>query len=1048
LNSSRCGSPIEQTFSSGGAVFAAMIGLMFPRSKFFCIPFLSLCGSAAALFFAAQTMRADERLTLNFNADWKFIKADVPGAARPDFKDDSWSNVSTPHTFNDVDTFDHQSPGRMLGETNQWSGRAWYRKNFTLPDSMKGRQVFVEFDAVRQVAEVYLNGHYLGVCKNGFVPFGFDLTPYLQFGKPNVLAVMCDNRFMRSQIASISLTATNASAADTLSAYEKRVNESLPDAVDQMQADQIPWNNPQWHPPLGGIYRDVKLYVTDPLHISLPLYDFLQTAGPYVYATEISNVSADVTVEIPFQNSRVTNEKIIVTAEIFDQSGKTVATLSQPEEIAAGAQMTVKLSGAIAQPQLWEPDYPHLYRVVCSLRSGDATIDSCEIPLGIRAVHWDVHTGFSINGHHLKLHGWGQRPTDEWPGLGSAQPDWLHFYTLQLMKDAGGNFIRWGHCAGGAEMIRAGDELGIIADQPGVDGEADTVGAAWEIRAAAFRDAVIYFRNNPSILIWEGGNQKVTRAHAEQLRQVVGDFDPHGGRAYSQRRADEVTGEFMDVTIGTEGSHEVPRLPVVEGEYDREESPRRVWDDFSPPGFGYPEAKGQTYDLTSEQFAVNEVSQYVHKIGAASDCGGANWIFSDSTSGGRNTAEVDRASGEVDGVRLPKEAYYVCQTMFRNDPQVHIIGHWTYPAGTKKTIYVTSNCQDVKLFVNGKLIGHGEKSDGYLFTFPDVTFEPGEIKAVASNENVPLATNVIRSAGAPVALRLTPITGPGGFQADGSDVMLVDVEAVDADGERCPTFQQRVNFICTGPAIWRGGYNSGKTNSINQSYLDLECGINRVAVRSTLTPGEVTVIATCPGLKSGSVTMSSQPFTLADGWSRVMPAVPLAVLPAARPDWSQLAEATSPMTVTTAAQNTNPAGRFMEAFNYTGPMELVHVELDAANGKNIYCDRDYSFTNLPQELSGADWIQAAAADSVYSAADLMQIAVKPGTIVYVAHDARLPPPDWLKRQFRSTRLSMTINGQTMKIFEHRLKTEESLTLGSNTDDPRLKSGNMYVTFVK
>jgi beta-galactosidase len=1015
-----------------------------------------LCSPLLCLLLAAPKAGAGERLTLNFNNDWKFIKADLPGAAQPGFKDDNWATISTPHTFNDVDTFDDISPGRMLGETNQWSGRAWYRKTFTLPESLKGRQVYVEFDAVRQVAEVYLNGHYLGASKNGFVPFGFDLTPYVQFGKPNVLAVMCDNRFMISQIADTAggktkkndLTDTNSKPAESLSAYEKRVNSSVPDKVDDTQAQQIPWNNPQWHPPLGGIYRDVRLFVTDPLHISLPLYDFIKTVGPYVYATEISSQSAAVTVEIPFQNGRATDEKITVSAEILDQDGRIVATWSQPDEIAAGAQTTMKLSGSLPHPQLWEPDYPHLYRVICSLRSGDETIDSCEVPLGIRAVHWDVQTGFSINGHHLKLHGWGQRPTDEWPGLGSAQPDWLHYYTLQLMKDAGGNFIRWGHCAGGSEMIRAGDELGLITDQPGVDGEADTVGAAWEIRAAAFRDAVIYFRNNPSILIWEGGNQKVTRRHAEQLRQIVSDYDPHGGRAYSHRRADEVTGEFMDVTIGTEGSHEIPRLPVIEGEYDREESPRRVWDDFSPPDFGYPEAKGQTYDLTSEQFAVNEVGQYVHKIGAASDCGGANWLFSDSTSGGRNTVEVDRASGEVDGVRLPKEAYYVCQTMFRNDPQVHIIGHWTYPAGTKKTVYVTSNCQDVELWVNGKSLGHGKQSDRYLFTFPDVAWEPGEIKAVAYNHDVPMTTNVIRTAGQPVALRLTSITGPGGLQADGSDVALVDVEAVDDRGERCPTFQQRVDFDCVGPAVWRGGYNSGLTNSINHLYLDLECGINRVAIRSTLTSGVVKVVATCAGLKSGSITLTSHPFQTADGYSHVMPAMPVTTLPAAHPDWSHLAAATPPMTVTTASDTTNTVGRFTETFNYTGPTELVHVERNAADGKNIYCDRDYPFTNLPSELSGADWVQAADRDSVFSAADLMQIAVKPGTIVYVAHDVRLPAPEWLQRQFRPTQSSMTVNGQTMKLFSRRLQTEESLTLGSNADDPRFKSCNMYVVFVK
>ena len=197
---------------------------------------------------------------------------------------------------------------------------------------------------------------------------------------------------------------------------------------------------------------------------------------------------------------------------------------------------------------------------------------------------------------------------------------------------------------------------------------------------------------------------------------------------------------------------------------------------------------------------MNEVSQYVRKVGAANHCGGANWMFSDSTSGGRDTAEVDRASGEVDGVRLPKEAYYVCQTMFRDDPQVHIIGHWTYPAGTKKTVYVASNCQDVELFVNGKSLG----SRNRIRPLPVHVSRCGV--GTGRNQGRGLQSwrrrwRRIPSAppGQPVALRLTAMTGPGGLQADGSDIALIDVEAVDAHGERCPTFQQRVDFTCDGP---------------------------------------------------------------------------------------------------------------------------------------------------------------------------------------------------------------------------------------------------------
>ncbi len=141
---------------------------------------------------------ASDRLTLNFNPGWKFLKDDPAGAAAPGFDDHGWTTVSTPHTYNDTDTFNNFASADMHGEQNQWSGRTWYRKTFTLPDSFKGKKIFIEFEGVRQVAEVYLNGHLLGACKNGFVPFGFDLTPDLRFGgETNVVAVMCDNRFMK-----------------------------------------------------------------------------------------------------------------------------------------------------------------------------------------------------------------------------------------------------------------------------------------------------------------------------------------------------------------------------------------------------------------------------------------------------------------------------------------------------------------------------------------------------------------------------------------------------------------------------------------------------------------------------------------------------------------------------------------------------------------------------------------------------------------------------------------------------------------------------------
>jgi beta-galactosidase len=1012
----------------------------------------------AAVSFALPA--AAQRATLNFNPDWKFIKADPEGAQASVFNDNSWTNVSAPHTYNDNDTFDDWSIRGHHGEQNQWGGRTWYRKYFFAPQYFQGKKVYLEFEAVRQVAEVYLNGKLLGTSKTGFIPFGFDLTPYLQIGKTNVLAVMCDNRFMKDPLgkearaeseapASTNALNLNPTPNPLLSEVQTKFNSAIPNTIEELQAYQIPWNNPHWHPAHGGIYRNVRLYVTDPLHISLPLYSFLQTAGPYIYATDISADSANVHLEVPVENSRSTGEKVEVIAHVYDNFGREALTLKHDGDIVAGASATFNLSGTLAKPELWEPSYPYLYRVVCAVEANGQIVDTTELPLGIRTVKWTADKGFFIDGHHEKLHGWGQKPTDEWPGLGAAQPDWMHYYTLNLMKEAGGNWVRWGHCSAGPELIEACNELGLMVEQPGLDGESDTVRAAWQLRASAFRDMLIYYRNNPSILIWEGGNQKVTREHAAELRGYMDKYDPHGGRAYAHRRSDAVDGEFMNVCIGTEGGWELKNLPVVEGEYDREESPRRVWDDYSPPTFGYKEAVGRSdYVETSEQYALNQMPQYLKKVGMPEHCGGANWIFSDSTSGGRDSAEVDRAGGEVDGVRLPKEAYYVCRAMFdTRDPQVHIIGHWTYPAGTKKTIYVTANRETVELFVNGKSLGRGKRSpEGpYIFSFDNVAFEPGEIKAVAYSGDVPVATHTLRTAGPAMALRMTPIVNPnGGLRADGSDILLIDVEAVDAKGERCPTFQQRVDFETHGEGIWRGGYNSGKTNSINSSFLDLECGVNRVAVKSTRTAGTISVHATSKGLKPATLTMKSSPVRADAGYSVMRPVMPVTALPSQRPaanapDWGQTQG---------GAQVAILSGKFVRDFSYSGPTAGVHVEQDAQTGKKILSDRDLIFSDLPAALQGADYIQASANDARYNAVDLMEVAVKAGSTVYVAHDDRLAAPDWLTHQFKPTKLSITVDGHTMKVYQHSAANDESLTLGTNTEDANAPADTvMYLVFV-
>jgi beta-galactosidase len=376
--------------------------------------------------------------------------------------------------------------------------------------------------------------------------------------------------------------------------------------------------------------------------------------------------------------------------------------------------------------------------------------------------------------------------------------------------------------------------------------------------------------------------------------------------------------------------------------------------------------------------------------------------------------------------------------MFRDDPQVHIIGHWSYPAGTRKNIYVASNGDSVELLLNGRSLGRGTRSQEYLFTFTDVAFAPGELKAVASREGRVVVTAAKHTAGPAVALRITPLTGPGGLLADGSDIALFDIEAVDAAGARAPTFQQRVDFELTGPATWRGGYNSGKINSINHPYLDLEAGINRVAVRAGRTPGRITLTARSEGLQPATATIESHAFA---GALPTMPAVALGPAPTR----------TIVSTGSPGGKISDPTmlGKFIRTLNYTGPnASIVHVETTAREGRNAYVNIDSPFPALPAALSGADWIQVDNRDALYSAVDLIELAVAGNTTVWIAHDDRLPRPAWLTQQFRAGSDRIQILGQPMTLFRRDVPPAgESLTLGANTEDTSRREGNLYLVFV-
>jgi hypothetical protein len=328
--------------------------------------------------------------------------------------------------------------------------------------------------------------------------------------------------------------------------------------------------------------------------------------------------------------------------------------------------------------------------------------------------------------------------------------------------------------------------------------------------------------------------------------------------------------------------------PMWATEYSRDEGLRKYWDEWTPPfhkeGDG-PLHQGKptpAYNHNQDQHAIEDVVRWYDYwierpgTGARVNAGGVNIVFSDTNTHHRGESNY-RTSGEVDAMRIPKDGFYAHQVMWDGwvnveRPRAFIIGHWNYAPKVKKPVYVVSSADKVELFVNGQSKGFGNQEHRFLFTFPDVQWQAGTIRAVGYDAAGKLiCDDTKKTAGEPVELRLTPRTGPNGLSADGADIALVDVEVVDAAGNRCPTALNLIHFALTGPAQWRGGIAQGPDNYILSKSLPVECGINRVAIRSLPQSGKISLTAKADGLKSSTVEITSKPVAVVDGISTVLP---------------------------------------------------------------------------------------------------------------------------------------------------------------------------------
>lgn len=790
-----------------------------------------------------------QRSKYNFNSGWKLFVGDDSTAVRSDYDDSKWKSITLPRAWNEDDAFEKDI-------VDLRTGIAWYRKKFKLPVKARGQKIFIEFEGVRQAADVYVNGQHVGLHEKGTTSFGFDITSLVDYSMENVIAVRTDNSW---------------------------------DYREKSTNTKFQWIDKNFNANYGGIPKNVFLHSTPKVYQTLPLFSNLGTAGVYVFAKDIDikNSQAVITAQSEIKNETYVTQRVVYEMRVKEVNRKQLAVAASGViTINAGETKTLSVSTLVKGLHFWSWGYGYLYDVETILKTNGVEADIVTTRTGFRKT--DFHNGMlSLNDRAIQVHGYAQRTSNEWPAIGISVPPWMSDYSNKLIVESNGNLVRWMHITPWKQDIESCDRVGLMQAMPAGDAEKDVDGVRWEQRKAVMRDAIIYNRNNPSIIFYECGNENISEQHMKEMKAIRDQYDPNGGRAIGSRemldsKEAEYGGEMLYINKSA-------RIPLWATEYSRDEGLRKYWDDHSPPyhkdGDGplYRNQPAKEYNRNQESHALENIARWYDYwkerpgTGRRVSAGGVNIIFSETNTHHRG-AENYRRSGEVDALRIPKENFYAHQVMWdgwvdTEKPRIHIIGHWNYSDTTVKDIFVVSSANKVVLSINGKTIDAGKQSHRFLFTFKNIQWQAGTITATGYDNNGKEICKTSKStAGAPAAIRLTRIANSNGMKADGHDLVIIEAEVVDKTGRRCPVAMNLLNFELKGEAEWRGGMAQGPSNYILSKSLPVECGVNRVLIRSTTKAGKISITATADGLTSSTLNWQSIPVTINNGLNKDLPA--------------------------------------------------------------------------------------------------------------------------------------------------------------------------------
>jgi len=649
---------------------------------------------------------ASTRIYIPMNSDWKFYRGDVPRAEYVEFNDSDWNCVHLPHTWNN---FDGQDGGTY------YRGPGWYRKTFTVPPDFSGKRVFIRFGAAGMIADVYLNGKFIGEHKGGFSAFVYDITSGLNFDKSNTIAVKVDN--------------------------------TSPDSSERFQIPPISADFTMD----GGLYRKVELIATNEMHISL-----LDHASPGVFISQknVTDDYADISIRIELRNDSRVMKDLRVNSIVRDEAGKAVASSVSPVRIDAGYDAVAIQQFKMDRPHLWDGRIdPYLYRVTVSVEENGNTVDEVVQPLGVRYYKVDPDKGFYLNGKPYKLHGFCLHEDKENEGRAITDAD--RKQEMDYMLDIGATVVRLAHYQHATEIYNLCDKNGIV-----VWTEIPLVNQIEEIKSFsdnAKQQLIELIRqnfNHPSILFWGIFNEILNSKGPDptglvkELNALAKEEDPTRPTT-SASNSDTAAVDYITDVIGLNKyfgwyNGSIDALAPFLDEWHKEH-PGRAFG-LSEYGAGasiYQHEDNPAQPRTDGPWHPEEYQTYVHEISwkAIEE---RPFVWFSTVWNGFDFSSDFRRGGFKPGVNdkglvtqdhsTRKDSYYWYKVNWNPEPMVHITGkRFTVRDTSAIDVKVYSNAAEVELFVNGSSIGKA-RSEGHRFIWKNVNLIHGsnDVRAVAS----------------------------------------------------------------------------------------------------------------------------------------------------------------------------------------------------------------------------------------------------------------------------------------------------------------------------